>query len=406
MRSGVCVHLLGGFDGELSAVPVLLDEMGYHVLRGDPDDHASPAVVRLIGLKGPLTLPAMELRQRALTSGGLATLAILPSSDPALVAMAMALGCDDILTLPINPDELPRILKNLRHLARRQVELRLRAQIAKRLLGTAELATTAPIPQRAKVLMVGSIGSSAPRICEMLQPAQIVFATSSEAAANHLNKSEFELIFADMAVADQSWLSQCRPAHTLVIWLLDQAQDLLRRRRTDIVAHRQNDFLSVGLPSDLMRGRLRVLRRLTTLGRDLVRPPEQLVHPNMIDPETGCYNASYARGYLAMRSGDESRQFSCIELAPPDIGLLVKQLGFARMSDWFWRSADMLKRHLRCDDLLCHLGNGHFSIVLQECSTQKVEEIIDRLIGVSGQDLRLVSDSRQSPMARPVLQIA
>lgn len=396
MRSGFAVQMFGQFDGELAELPDMLRAMSVDFDQMESLSNAaeSPSPLRLIALRGRLSLAELQRRKLLLNDRDIATVAVLPSGDASLVAMATAIDCDDILIWPLDQAELSRRLENLRNLARRRREWHLRQAVIAQLSPTPRAEKSYTRQKKLAVLLAGPIGSAGGRIADMMQPAQVVYAESSQAITSHLQKCEYDLVFADLSMSDGDWVTLELPPHTLRAWIADPAHDLLRRREHSAPASWFDDLLPAGIASDLLRARLRILRRLATIGCELGHIQDESIESLIIDGETQCFNGSFARAYRALRTEDRRRTFAVLDMAPPDIAALVREMGFARLGSWFPEMARSLKRNLRCDDLICHLGDGRFRIILQECDDNQAASVATRISDISSGRLQLLADGQ------------
>ena len=379
MRSGYIVQLLGEFHGGFAGLEARLTEIGLRPFHGSQCPFDGHALVRIVALPERTPLAQLEPYVCGLRGRGEATIALLPSANRGLVAMAAAINCDDVLIFPDEIDDLERRIGNLSCLASRRIEWVVRNKIMTALMPDRLNQRYWPRAKRLDVMIVGPLGSSGGRIGELLQPAQIVFAQSSRAAKRHLETHEFDIVIADLQMADDDWQDIKWPAQTQRAWVADPMQDELRQRRICVPRDWYDEIFLADQPSDLLRLRLRIMRRLATIGRELAKPIESLLPPAVLDNETGCWNASFSRAYLAAKLEDRLQSFQIIDLAPPDIGELVQEIGFAGLSRWLPQVAASLKQQLRCEDLICHLGEGQFRLVLQECAAEARENLVSRL---------------------------
>lgn len=391
MRSQYGIEWIGDDSAGYSAFAEVAREIGVDVSGSDSDSAEKQSSIRAMSVRGRMQLDHLQALKSKLDHPSAGKLVVVDENDTYGIATASAIDCDDILILPTCHDILKRRLDTLFELSCLRAEWHLRERIVESLFGAR---SQNPIRQPSlrerhlKVVMIGAIGSAAARLTDMLQPASIVFSDDRKFIADCRQDQNVDLLISAVAPNEADRAATMKPVHARWIWLSDQEEDRLRRRSTDYRGVRLDDRIEANMPSELLRVRLRIQRRLATIGRSLSCLSFDARLGDIRDTESGCFGTTFAQAYLAERTQDTAREFVTLDFAPTDMPSLIERLGFRGLSEWFASTAKNLGQVIRADDLICHLGEGQFRVFLQNCTPQDAGRVAIRLVDASDRTLR------------------
>jgi diguanylate cyclase (GGDEF)-like protein len=289
-------------------------------------------------------------------------LAICPAVDPKLVSLGASLAPSDILTIPVEEDELARRLELLGTLAALEAEkARREALFAPYLAGGAPKAAAVPQPdRRPQVCVLGEPSEAQVRVVQALPAATMSYAEDPAHLRNHLAGAGLDLVVvtrpASIAAALEAVNTAGEPA---------RSPQLMAVHAGGLTAHDlppQVDVLTLPVPPEILRTRLGLALRLASLRRWLRDPPRADGGVLLVDALSGLYNHGVLLDHLGSDSDGPGAALVAVELE--NLKEINARFGYAAGNHALAEIGRQLARLVRAEDLPARLGAGRFAVAV------------------------------------------
>lgn len=318
--------------------------------------------------------PAASAALAARRASGRPTLALCRAGEDKALSAAVALGVDDVLTIPLDQAELRRRLELLVAMGELASERRRRATLfAPYLARSRNHAAADPLDSvpRPVVALLGEPDPVQVQMVAALPPAELVYLESATPLAAMLQRGAVDLLLvtrpkqiaAALEAVDHAggWAPMLLAAHAGPP-TLDQLPP-------------QIDLLPLPVPTLLARQRLTLALRVGGLRRWLRAPPLDGSASLLLDALTGLYNQGAFLDYLRAAGGDAA----LVALEFDQLDELNALAGYATGNLALAQLGAQLRRALRAEDFAAHLGGGRFAVAVSGADAKQLERLRRRL---------------------------
>ncbi|MFL5333003.1 MAG: diguanylate cyclase domain-containing protein [Geminicoccaceae bacterium] len=335
---------------------------------------AADADLLLIELGANVT-PQVAAALAVWRATGRPTLGLCPAGADKALSAAVALGIDDLLTVPLDAAELRRRLELLVALGELTAERRRRAALFAPYLAKTKGQQFAPdslgSAPRPVVVMLGEPEPTQVQMVAALPPAELVYLEKPAPLTAILQRGAVDLLLVTRPKRIAAALEAMDRAGGLAPMLL--------------AAHAgppgldelppQIDLLQLPVPILLARQRLALALRVGGLRRWLRAPPLEGSAPLLLDALTGLYNQGAFLDYLRAAGEDAA----LVALAFDRLDELNLIAGYATGNRALAQLGAQLQRALRAEDFAAHLGGGRFAVAVSRPGRQQLERMCRRL---------------------------
>ena len=371
MRQAFSCLLLEGQPGSLAELRRCLE--GWRIDCRSPDLAGAIAPARPdadlllleIGAEVPATMAAALTAWRAT---GRPTLALCRAGEEKALSTAVAVGVDDVLTIPLDAAELRRRLELLAAMGELAAERRRRTALFAPYLAKAK-DRPAPDPlasaPRPVVVLLGQPDPVQVQMAAALPPAELVYLEAPASLAAMLQRGAVDLLLvtrpkqiaAALEAVDRAggWAPMLLAAHAGSPSLAELPPQI--------------DLLQLPAPTLLARQRLALALRIGCLRRWLRVPPLDGSAPLLLDALTGLYNQGAFLDYLRAAGGDAA----LVALEFDRLDELNTLAGYATGNRALAQLGAQLRRALRAEDFAAHLGGGRFAVAVSRAGPQQLE---------------------------------
>jgi GGDEF domain-containing protein len=372
MRQGFSCMLLEARPDSLADLRRCLED--WRIDCRSPGSTAPPeADLLLLELGGEVT-PQAAAVLAAWRATGRPTLGLCPAGDDKALSSAVALGVDDLLTVPLDAADLRRRLELLATMGEVAAERRRRAVLFAPYLAKAK-GQPAPDPlgsaPRPVVVLLGEPDPIQVQMVAALPPAELVYLEQPAPLTGLLQRGAVDLLLVTRPKRIAAALEVVDRAGGLAPMLL--AAHAGPPGADELPS--QIDLLQLPVPTLLARQRLALALRVGGLRRWLRAPPLEGSAPLLLDALTGLYNQGAFLDYL--RAAGEDAALVALEFDRLDeLNLMA---GYATGNRALAQLGAQLRRALRAEDFAAHLGGGRFAVAVSRPGRQQLERLCRRL---------------------------
>lgn len=311
--------------------------------------------------------------------------ALVRRGRPRSVSLALALGCDDGIAFPLAEDELRLRLEALAGYALLVRELRLREQVCERWREPgAASATASPASEAGDVLLVGPPSPVQVELAEALPLRRVVFVRTPRTAAARIAE-EPPLLVVVAATGDPEYHRPAldelvsaarRAAVTCLLAAPSEAVPALRALQLGFA-----DRIAADDSPEELRLRLSFWLRRVQARRALLAQRRAAAAGPVVDPSTGLWSRAMLLDYLNRREAyPGGRERACVVLRLGGLEALAERAGHLRAERLVAACGARLGERVRAEDLVAHLGEGVFALVLPPTPAGEPEALAQRLV--------------------------
>lgn len=310
--------------------------------------------------------------------------ALVRRGRPRLVSSALALGCEDGIAFPLAEDELRLRLELHAGYALLIRELRLREQVCARWPEQARPAPTAASdPLEGDVVLVGAPSPIQVKLADALPLRRVVFVRSPRtAAARVVDDPPLLVVYASdrgpgpEAAAVEELVRAARRAR--VGCLLATPEDSIAALDARQLGF--GDRIAAGDTPEELRLRLGFWLKLVHTRRGLALQRRRAAGGPAVDPVSGLWSRAMLLDYLNRREAyPAGRERACVVVRLGGLEQLAARLGHLAVEGMLGAAGERLARETRAEDLVAHLGDGVFCVVLPPSHEPEPEPLAARL---------------------------
>lgn len=338
-------------------------------------------LLALDGEEGRASLRQVLARRHA--AGG-PVVALVRRGRPRSVSLALALGCDDGIAFPLAEDELRLRLEALAGYALLVRELRLREQVCERWREPGAAPGAVPVVEAGDVLLVGPPSPVQVELAEALPLRRVVFVrTPRTAAARIAEQAPLLVVVAatgdperDRPALDELLTAARRAGVTCLLAAPSEAVPAVRALQLGFA-----DRIAADDSPEELRLRLSFWLRQVQARRGLVAQRRAAAAGPAVDPSTGLWSRAMLLDYLNRREAyPAGRERACVVLRLGGLEALAERAGHLRANRLVAACGARLGERVRAEDLVAHLGEGVFALVLPPTAAVEPEALAQRLV--------------------------
>lgn len=378
----MCTRLRGwgysvrGFGSSVEMIPTLS--------RLDTD-------VVLIDAGVPDSLPVVSQIKADPRTRSLPVVAATVEDAGVIAANALALGADDVLTLPVDDAELYARIRALSRLSAMELELaRREVVLAEFGVGSAPEGPPVPGADRISILLVGPASALQIQVTTALGgAASVAYAETPERALERLRRHDMDIVVIT-GVRDHGQLERlCAEIRSdpslfdLPVMLIGRVHDFPDRV---LPLHwGVSDLLFQPFHPEILRLRVQGWVRQQRLRRRLRGGLDRVVLPPTTDRLTRLYSHGFVNGYLEHAIAHALHAGAPLALAAFGVIKMARvnqEYGFAAGDRLLAQLGTLIARSTRAEDLPARMGGDLFCIALNGTSRQEALSVTERIAGL------------------------
>jgi diguanylate cyclase (GGDEF)-like protein len=361
-------------------------EKALEMARRDPGPNLVLLDIKMPGMDGYAVLSALK---GDLATAGIPVIFVSALDDAVDEARGLALGVDDYVTKPVNPDLLKRRIQNQLELSRFRNNL-IMVDVAAR-PGPSEPPT---------LLLVDDVAENIHELLEALKEDYRIMVASNGAKALEIMQGEVQpdLILLDILMPGMDGYEVCarikqtaagRRVPVIFVTVVDATQDKVRGFEVGAA-----DYITKPFDIDEVRARIRThleLARLRDVLEGLVAERTALLQTSEEkyrilahrDPLTGLPNrALFAEllTYSIMQAESSNTSFALLVLDLDDFAKINESLGHKVGDQVLIAASRRLQMMLPESDLVAHIGGDEFNMIVDPRDGMPVDLIGQRII--------------------------
>jgi len=309
--------------------------------------------------------------------------------DPSSVAAhALALGADDVLTLPIEDVELFARMRAQARLAVMETERRRRERVLAEFgVRTGQERPGMPAVDPLAILLVGPAGYDQVQVTTALGgAATVAYAETPQFALERLRRQDLDAAVITASRDDRQIEALCAairedPAlFDLPVILIARGED--HPDRAVPFEWGVSDVLLHPFHPEILRLRIQCWVRQQRLRRRLRAPLAGDAVPPTVDRLSGLYNHGFLHAYLEHAIADVRRLGGSLALAAFSVsgmGRINREHGFAAGDRLIAQIGSIIMRTSRAEDLPARLGDDRFCLVVSEASVREAQIVAERI---------------------------
>lgn len=338
-------------------------------------------LLALDGEEGRASLRQVLARRHA--AGG-PVVALVRRGRPRSVSLALALGCDDGIAFPLAEDELRLRLEALAGYALLVRELRLREQVCERWREPGAAPAAVPVVEAGDVLLVGPPSPVQVELAEALPLRRVVFVRTPRTAAARIAEQPPLLVVVaatgdperDRPALDELLTAARRAGVTCLLAAPSEAVAAVRAVQLGFA-----DRIAADDSPEELRLRLSFWLRRVQARQGLVAQRRAAAAGPAVDPSTGLWSRAMLLDYLNRREAyPGGRERACVVLRLGGLEALAERAGHLRAERLVAACGARLGERVRAEDLVAHLGEGVFALVLPPTAAGEPEALAQRLV--------------------------
>ncbi len=338
-------------------------------------------LLALDGEEGRASLRQVLARRHA--AGG-PVVALVRRGRPRSVSLALALGCDDGIAFPLAEDELRLRLEALAGYALLVRELRLREQVCERWREPGAAPATGSALEAGDVLLVGPPSPVQVELAEALPLKRVVFVRTPRTAAARIAEEPPLLVVVaatgdperGLPALDELLAAARRASVTCLLAAPSAAVPAVRALQLGFA-----DRIAADDSPEELRLRLSFWLRRVQVRRGLVAQRRAAAAGPAVDPSTGLWSRAMLLDYLNRREAyPGGRERACVVLRLGGLEALAARAGHLRAERLVAACGARLGERVRAEDLVAHLGEGVFVLVLPPTPAGEPEALAQRLV--------------------------
>lgn len=339
----------------------------------------------LLALDGEEARPSLrQVLARRHAAGG-PVVALFRRGRPRSVSLALALGCDDGIAFPLAEDELRLRLEAVAGYALLVRELRLRERVCERWREPgAASAAAGSASEAGDVLLVGPPSPVQVELAEALPLKRVVFVRAPRIAAQRIAEEPPLLVIVavtgdperDRPAIDELVGAARRGAVTCLLAAPSEAVPAVRALQLGFA-----DRIAADDSPEELRLRLSFWLRRVQAQRALLAQRRAAAAGPAVDPSTGLWSRAMLLDYLNRREAyPAGRERACVVLRLGGLEGLVERSGHLRAERLLAACGARLGERVRAEDLVAHLGEGVFALILPPAQASEPEALAQRLV--------------------------
>lgn len=394
-------ELFEGLAGLISSfgLPTRVSPLG----SGRSENAGEPGL-ELVVLDGEEEASALRRRIAPEQAPGRPLVALLRKGRPRFASLALALGCEDGIGFPLLEEELGFRLDTLVTYALFQRELRLREQVCTRWPAPGRKPAP-PLLESVEgdMLLVGAPSPVQVKLAEALPLKRIVFVRSPRAAAARLAETApLLVVFAvdrelglETAGAEELARAARRARVGCVLAAPSEVVSVARARALGF-----DDRIAADDTPEELRLRLGFWLRFVRTRRALAELLRRARGGPAVDAETGLWSRAMVLDYLHLReSYPAGRARACAVLRVGGLARLAERRGHLAVAAALAAIGERLGRAVRAEDLVAHLAEGAFCVILPPTRAPDPEPLAARLCELLARPFSVAGEIETLPVA-------